>query len=79
VSKYKDGEKYIKKSIIHNILQAARLKYLGYYLDDEDRHILIGHNDIPPQVEYYHNRALQGGASLLRHAASEINPEVEDE
>ena len=68
-----------KRGIVHNILQAVRLKLLGYHVDDDGNVVLLGHDDTMSYSDYYRDKAMSEGEWLLRHHTKEIDTEVNDE
>ncbi len=65
-----------KQRIIEKMLQAARVRELGYFLDDAGFMNILSMNDIDFYAEEFLREAYSETVNLLRHMAS-VDREVE--
>lgn len=71
----KSQEMYFKQRIIENMLQAARVKELGFYIEDGFRMIISG-SDVDMYEQHFLKQAYYETLSLLREMASAEDYEV---
>jgi len=79
MSEYIKTVNYWRRKVVEAVLQAVRLKNLGYCIDNEGRNVIYSINDAADLAEYYERVAMQEGLHLLRYVSSRNTDGTDEE